>query len=244
MDDSPRFPRPTAKEVIIRIVAVDMIRARVDQEHALRHESAAGQQQVREAHSLVKKAADMMQPQKLFSPNEWELFYSPLGSWSDQSLVETGWRAESAGVLGWALGKIAQIPGYDAHFDVPEPGQLKALLGTEPPVLRADAEITEARDGAEMWNWRARTTILMAQGVKSPISKSFPEVISSAAHAFHKEGWLPPPISDDFPAFGKAYRDLNQKEAYIAYSIAGERHYAFNWLCGYGKDWDNVPTGT
>lgn len=27
-------------------------------------------------------------------------------------------------------------------------------------------------------------------------------------------------------------------------SIAIERHYALNWLCGYAEDWDSVPTET
>jgi uncharacterized protein DUF4272 len=26
--------------------------------------------------------------------------------------------------------------------------------------------------------------------------------------------------------------------------IAGQRHYALNWLCGYGANWDSVPTDT
>ncbi len=28
----------------------------------------------------------------------------------------------------------------------------------------------------------------------------------------------------------------------MAAAIATERHHALNWLCGFGTDWDNVPT--
>ncbi len=48
----------------------------------------------------------------------------------------------------------------------------------------------------------------------------------------------------DFPAFGKPYALISDEEWQIATSIAQERHAAFNWLCGYSDDWDQVPTDT
>ena len=65
----------------------------------------------------------------------------------------------------------------------------------------------------------------------------------SATLAF-TEGSIPAPVDGDFPAFGKAYRDLDDDEYARATSIALERHRALNWLCGYASDWDNVPTDT
>ena len=50
--------------------------------------------------------------------------------------------------------------------------------------------------------------------------------------------------SVDFPAFGKAYRNLSEDEYEQATSIAMERHLALNWLCGYDSDWDETPTDT
>ena len=49
-----------------------------------------------------------------------------------------------------------------------------------------------------------------------------------------------------FLAFGKAYRDLGPEEYAIATSIARERHFALNWLCGHapGNRWDETPTDT
>ena len=60
------------------------------------------------------------------------------------------------------------------------------------------------------------------------------------------EGFIPRPIDGDFPALGKAYRDLSPTEFSIATSIAVERHRAFNWLCGYapGNRWTETPTDT
>ena len=53
-------------------------------------------------------------------------------------------------------------------------------------------------------------------------------------------------IHDDFPAKGKAYRDLTADEWSEVRSVCAERHYALNWLCGYapGNDWDHTPTET
>ena len=63
----------------------------------------------------------------------------------------------------------------------------------------------------------------------------------SAARA-HAEGSLPAPIDGDFPAYGKAYRELADDEYAEATAIATERLRAFNWLAGSSSDWDSVAT--
>ena len=65
-------------------------------------------------------------------------------------------------------------------------------------------------------------------------------VSTKAAH----DGLIPRPIAEDFPAFGKPYRDLTPEEFSIATSIAIETHRAFIWLCGYapGNYWAQIPT--
>ena len=57
---------------------------------------------------------------------------------------------------------------------------------------------------------------------------------------------LPPLIDEDFPARGKAYRDLDEALARELASIASERHMALNWLWGSapGNRWDETPTDT
>ena len=52
------------------------------------------------------------------------------------------------------------------------------------------------------------------------------------------------PIDDDSPAFGKTYRDLTDDEWSTMHSIATERLYALNWLCGYAANWDDVRCDT
>ena len=53
--------------------------------------------------------------------------------------------------------------------------------------------------------------------------------------------YLPPPAGHDFPVQGRPYRSLDPEVRETLSSIAAERLRAFNWLCGFGPDWDNVP---
>ena len=57
---------------------------------------------------------------------------------------------------------------------------------------------------------------------------------------------LPEMIDNDFPAMGKAYRELDGREWSEVRSITMERHYALNWLCGLAPNnqWDATPTDT
>lgn len=75
---------------------------------------------------------------------------------------------------------------------------------------------------------------------------TFEDVIRMMAEMAFKEGDLPPPIADNFPAKGKAYRDLTNEEWAELRLVAVERHFALNWFCGYapGNNWDSTPTET
>jgi hypothetical protein len=55
---------------------------------------------------------------------------------------------------------------------------------------------------------------------------------------------VPTAIDGDFPAFGKAYSALTEREFVHCAWIAVGRHRALNWLCGYAENWDEVPTDT
>jgi hypothetical protein len=59
-------------------------------------------------------------------------------------------------------------------------------------------------------------------------------------------GDIPAALAEDFPAFGKPYRELSAQEYSIATSIAMERHRALNWICGRapGNQLDLTPLDT
>jgi hypothetical protein len=167
-----------------------------------------------------------------------------------QAIVDASWLVESAVCLAWALKLVDTIPAYDEECDhdflkrVPED-----LAHVENSVLRSQHQIERTRETAELWHWRSRTYTLVAEGripAILPAGNTIDEELRSLSARCAAEGVLPPPIGGDFPALGKAYRELLPGEYNMIGSIAQERHKALNWLCGYapGNRWSDTPTET
>jgi hypothetical protein len=103
--------------------------------------------------------------------------------------------------------------------------------------LRARAAIEKQRSIAELWHWRSRTRELIERGESPPPEvrangfTTFEDIIRAAASAAAKDG-VTAIASGDFSLKGKAYRDLTDEELSEVRSIAVERHFALNWLCG------------
>jgi hypothetical protein len=165
-----------------------------------------------------------------------------VGTWALPQIVDASWRTESAAVLAWALGYASTMPAYDEQG---VPKEVFANVDRAPPRLRSATELGAARGLAELWHWRARTLGLQRSGepVRLPPGYTLEKVVAQTAGLSQQKGWFRP-IGDDFPAFGKPYRELDDDQMSVAMSIAMERHRAFNWLCGYAVDWDDVPTDT
>lgn len=182
------------------------------------------------------------------SPKEKALINKPIGTWEKQDTISASWRKESLGVLLWSLSVIDEIPPYDQEFD---DFKMVDIVLTNPTIkfystvkLRPKVEIQKARDIAEHWHWRSRTTQIIKQGTTPPKGYTFDQIIELSATGGFKDGMNPKPINNDFPLFGKAYKNLTDSEYSVATSIAVERHFGLNWLIGYSKDWDNTPTDT
>jgi hypothetical protein len=162
------------------------------------------------------------------SLHERELLERPLGDWSEAERFAAASRGESLGVLLWALSLADELPSWDEPFDAvdlaPVGDSLEELL--ERARLRDRDEIERARDLADLWQWRAT------------VAGRDTDVVGGTARAAYEAGEIPAPIAGDFPAFGKAYRELAPYEAELAASIAAERRQALAWLCGQGADWD------
>lgn len=181
------------------------------------------------------------------SARERTLVAKPLEEWSEQEAIDVSWGNESAGVFLWAISAVDDLPPYDTRFE-----SLPSLVPLLAPTadfrqaarLRPADEIKRARDLAELWHWRSRTKKLQLDGDPQPEGIDLDAVARQSASFAHAEGSIPAPVDGDFPAYGKAYRDLDDDEYAEATAIAMERHRAFNWMCGYGSDWDHVPTDT
>jgi hypothetical protein len=177
-----------------------------------------------------------------FSPQERELLARPPAEWDEQEVTDALWRGEALGTLGWALQLVADLPAYDAPFDQ---AAVARELAFEGAALRGADEIEQARETARLWHWRARTTLLQREATVELPERwtSFDQLIAAAAMRGYEEGKLPAPLRGDFRAFGKIYRHLDERQQALAHSIAAERHYALEWLCGEAS-WDDVETDT
>jgi hypothetical protein len=159
-----------------------------------------------------------------------------------QEAVDALWRGEALGTLRWAVGLAEELPPYDEPFDH---RAVAAHLVASSAKLRPFEEVDEARRTARLWHWRARTALLHAEG-RLPLPErwdSLEQLVAATAMRGSENGLLPPPLRGDFPAFGTAYRQLDDEQLALALSIAAERHYALEWLCG-TSHWDEVRTDT
>lgn len=164
---------------------------------------------------------------------------------AEQQLLEATWLSESVACLLWALEYVPEVPPYDQRANT----ELMKLEFNKSLILRPLEAIKKNRDLAELWHWRSRTRQLQESGHMPDViagGLNIDKVLQITSTKAAGGGTFFAPINNDFPAFGKAYRDVSFAEFSLATSIALERHRAFNWLCGYapGNRWSDTPTET
>ena len=211
-----------------------------------------------DAEVLSRRRVDALRDSGLWTEaddDERALLATPFTSLEPVQLIAASWRAESLGALLWALGRLDVMPPYDEAMSGEMLLALTASIGdggfVHGATLRPAEEIDRARTIAELWHWRSRTRQLLEEGRRFPGVPGFPvkswdDVVRYTAPQAVARGLLSHAVDDDFPAFGRAYRDLSADEWARARSIAQERHFALNWLCGYapGNRWSLTPTDT
>jgi Domain of unknown function (DUF4272) len=164
--------------------------------------------------------------------------------------INLSWSMESLECLLWALGYVPSLLPYDAQATVDHLGLLPNLesVGSQGTRLIDRREIERARDVAELWHWRSRTRQLQESATEVHLANgmTLDGVVRMAASRAAECGDIPASVDDDFPAFGRAYRDITDEEWAQMTSISIERHRALNWLCGYAPKnrWDETPTDT
>jgi hypothetical protein len=184
-------------------------------------------------------------------PNERGFIERPYSEVTQQMLIDALWGVESIVCLLWALGYISELPPYDQQAAPALTNKLPAEPSevlVKKAVLRPHELIEKQRNLAELWHWRSRSRQLQESKHKFtlPNNMTIHDVIGIASAKAALHGMIPSLIGDDFPAFGKAYRDLTVEEYSQATSIALERNRALNWLCGFapGNHWSKTPTDT
>ena len=182
------------------------------------------------------------------SPAEKEFAGCFMDTMDHGDQINFSWRMEAMAMILWALNVIEELPPIDEMVkheilkDFPADNDVQAFL--QKAKLRSREEIEEARNLLEMWNWRSRTRQLMESAPAG--SHNFDEIIRSTARKCFDDGLLSEITDEDFTAFSKAFRDLDDSEWRMTGSIIQERHFALNWLCAYAdnNNWDETPTDT
>ena len=185
------------------------------------------------------------------TPREDTLLEKEPGSWGAAERAFASWRIEAQGILAWSIEKIDNIPPGDTLFD---PGAVIDSMPNIAPIesflrfshLRPADDLVWERDIAELWHWRTRVERARRAGVEPPGDLSFEERILNVTQGAHEHGAIADPINDDFPAYGQAVVDLNDDQLTQLHTIAYNRHFALNWVCGYAppNGWEDTPTDT
>jgi len=171
-----------------------------------------------------------------FSRSERSLLAQSFPAWPDSLLEDMRWRTERLGMLLWALRVIETVPGFDTPF---KSDSIMAPLDIFTPTidfvwcaaLRPSGEVRSMRDLADLWHWRSQLAELEKMGIRPQGEVSFTEIIRETAEQAYQDRYLPAPIAGDFPAFGRAYRDISHEQKQTIARIAQERSAALDWLC-------------
>jgi hypothetical protein len=176
---------------------------------------------------------------------EASLLSSPPGTLASDAIVETSWQSEALVAFAWAIGAL-QMPPVDAPSDprpildmVPRPWDtIQDWIGD--PALVSELDAVREREVAEVWHWRA-TTELLRRGGSAVSRQDYESAIQEVAAEALSAGIVPSLRDGDFQVRNRSVTDLSDNEVDELLAITGQRLRALNWLCGFGRSWEDVP---
>ncbi len=210
--------------------------------------------EAKEVPQIIQRWIDDEQLGPYFSPKERIMMAKPPDGFTIRERLDGWWRHEALMVLEWSLRIIEPMPSADTRVPMEDVLESAWLLRNTSSFrrtakLRLAEEISDQRETAEFWLWRTRRTPRQRSGDQdfAKTEKSMAALRASADHAAAtaEARGLFKRINGDFPAFGKAFRDLNDDEFNLIASISMERLHGLNWLCVMdGLEWDDVELNT
>jgi hypothetical protein len=250
----------SAEEVATRVLCLAAVATRAQAEFLIdSHELEPGFSaflggEAEEVPRIIQRWVDEEQLGPYFSSKERIMMAKPAGDFTRRDRLDGWWRREALMVLEWALRIIDPMPPADTRVpmeDVLESAWLlrSTLSFRRVAKLRSAEEISDQREIAEFWLWRTRRVPRQrsADEELATAEKSIEALRASADHAAatgEAKGFFKC-IKGDFPAFGKAFRDLSDDELDLITSISMERVHGLNWLCMIdGLEWDDVELNT
>jgi hypothetical protein len=106
--------------------------------------------------------------------------------------------------------------------------------------LVSELDAVREREVAEIWHWRVTIELLRRDG--SAISRQdYESAIREVAAEALATGIVPSLRDGDFEVRNRSVADLSNNEVEEQVAVTGQRLRALNWLCGFGRSWDDVP---
>jgi hypothetical protein len=176
---------------------------------------------------------------------EAALLDSPIAAIAAEAIPEVSWQGEALASLAWAVG-VVDMPPFDTTSDlgpimdlVPRPwDSIDAWMSESAIVSELDA--ARHRELAEIWHWRAATELLLREASATD-RRDYLAAITEVAAEARAAGFVPTLRDRDFPVRGRSFHELSDTEVDELVAVIGQRLRALNWLCGFGKSWDDVP---
>lgn len=175
-------------------------------------------------------------------PEEFDLLNSPLGTLTEQKVIDASWRGEGMAVLAWALKRI-ELPAHDQIVDSPTVAESLGFMRDEAftvlpyPELRSIDELKQFAQSMFSLHWRLRQYSL------DHARMDFVE--------FAKTCWFGPLelsglrfVENDLAIANMTLCQASEEAWRECQSIAQERHQAANWLVGYDEVYSEVTTDT
>ena len=158
---------------------------------------------------------------------------------------EVSWQGEALIALAWAI-TISDMPPIDETSDprtildlVPRPWDtIKAWVSD--PGFVSESDAVRQRELAEIWHWRA-TTELLRRAAAPAARRDYEAAIAEVAAEARTAGYLPALQDVDFPVRGRSIKEVSDTEVDELVALTGQRLRALNWLCGFGRSWDDIP---
>ena len=176
---------------------------------------------------------------------EAALLDSPIGAIAAEAIAEVSWQGEALASLAWAVG-VVDMPPLDATSDlgpimdlVPRPWDAIDAWMSESAIV-SESDAARQRELAEIWHWRAATELLLREASATD-RRDYTAAITEVAAEAGAAGIVPSLRDRDFPVRGRSFNELSDTEVDELVAVTGQRLRALNWLCGFGKSWDDVP---
>jgi len=238
-------PKPDETAVIRRALALCLLLQRAEFESMAQDPDVEEARQVHTA--MARRVTVRLHGEGLWDDvpeREKPLMAQPPGTWTSADVDEAHCLGDHLAALLWAL-SIADMPPWDTSADVE--AQIRMIQppeGTSQPLrsgaLRHEDEVRAMLSAAAAWVARANTRLITDLSMDLTRNVDLKKLVGEAAASAHANGYAGEPIGGDFPALGRAYRDLDEAQFRSVHLVAVQRLRALNWLLG--REESSIPS--